>query len=157
MFFLKLGNCCMIKLCLNDLMLLLSFRYLEHLEDLKLAGNMIKCVVDETEVIDDESVSDNSTLFTMKESLTKASSTSRLLRRSSTTGSVKPALDDNNPMRKSKLDSRRSSMREKYGNMPLEEALALACPSLRSLDDEVVVRENDNDDINKDDREFHTW
>jgi hypothetical protein len=129
------------------------FSFLEYLEDLKLAGNCIKENNETAQLVDEMSISDTSTLLTAKQSLTTVTSTSKLLRKNNS-GS-KAALEEQNRS-KSKLDSRRSSIKAKYANMSLEQALALACPSLLTFDGVSMVKKRETDAKNEDGC-FHTW
>jgi hypothetical protein len=139
--------------------LLFVNRVLEHLEDLKLAGNDIKEIDEDEDFLTGMSLADASTVMTAKPSLVTATSTSRLLRKQSSTGS-KAALETT--LNRSKVISRRASLKAKYANMTLEKALALACPTLQTLDDASLdklrleeVKKGETDE--KDEDGFHTW
>jgi len=143
-----------------------TFRTLEHIEDIKLAGNDIK-EVDDLDLMDGSmSIADNSTIMTAKPSQVTATSSSRLLRKQSSGAGSKAPLDT--AQNKSKVLSRRSSLAAKYANMSLEKALALACPTLQSIDDapadklraeDAAAKKKDAEGNNgdKDDDGFHTW
>lgn len=135
---------------------------MEHLEDLNLSGNNIQ---KNDPLVDEVSISDTSTLLTVtaKPSIahttaTTTSSTSRLVRSSSRAGeSSKALLEDNNHVQARKLNRQSSLMKSKYGHMSLDQALAVACPSLQSLDGMSLAEKRAKEAKSGDDGGFHTW
>jgi hypothetical protein len=146
------------------------FRFLEHLEDLKLAGNLIvenDQPPSELMVADDSTICDNSTSLPANPSISISASTSastaKLLRKSSSSGGSKAALDDGHS--RCNNSSGRvvgAGKKAKYAGMSLEKALSLACPALQTLDGESMAKKREkeakhDDHDGDDDGGFHTW
>lgn len=110
--------------------------------------------------MDDTSLAEHSSLLTAKPlTASSVSSTAKLLRKNSHGNTTsKPALEDNN--NKARRKSRENAIiKSKYANMSLEQALALACPTLQTLDGVSLAKKRALEAKKNEDGDggFHTW